>query len=154
IGNTRSSRRARRSRAEQVGSRAKPGCDDAARREFRPCEFSETMDLDVGTAGTPELVCKPGANGVSLRVGLGVWTGLRTIERFEEEARSMIRRAVLAMIVTAAPVAAQSASRDSVSRWVDSIFAPYASAASPGCAVGVVQKGALALAKGYGMADL
>jgi len=49
---------------------------------------------------------------------------------------------------------AQNTPTDSVSRWVDSIFAPYANPASPGCAVGVVQKGALALAKGYGSADL
>jgi CubicO group peptidase (beta-lactamase class C family) len=52
------------------------------------------------------------------------------------------------------PAVAQTTLTDSVSRWVDSIFAPYASPSSPGCAVGVVQKGTLALAKGYGMADL
>ena len=43
---------------------------------------------------------------------------------------------------------------DSANRWVDSIFAPYGSTASPGCAVGVVRDGQLAFAKGYGMADL
>ena len=43
---------------------------------------------------------------------------------------------------------------DSANRWVDSIFAPYSSTSSPGCAVGVVRDGQLAFAKGYGMADL
>lgn len=43
---------------------------------------------------------------------------------------------------------------DSASRWVDSVFAPYSSTSSPGCAVGVVRDGELAFAKGYGMADL
>ncbi len=37
---------------------------------------------------------------------------------------------------------------------VDSIFAPFASTASPGCAVGVLRSGQLVFAKGYGMADL
>lgn len=62
----------------------------------------------------------------------------------------------LAITVAASRLGAQSQNTltDSVSRWVDSIFAPYANPTSPGCAVGVVQKGALALAKGYGMADL
>ncbi len=43
---------------------------------------------------------------------------------------------------------------DSANRWVDSIFAPYGSTSSPGCAVGVMRDGKLAFAKGYGMADL
>ena len=43
---------------------------------------------------------------------------------------------------------------DSASRWVDSIFAPVSSRQGPGCAVGVVQNGALTFAKGYGTADL
>lgn len=43
---------------------------------------------------------------------------------------------------------------DSTARWIDSIFAPYATASSPGCAVGVTQKGRLAFEKGYGQADL
>lgn len=60
----------------------------------------------------------------------------------------------LALALAATPASAQNALTDSVSRWVDSIFAPYASPASPGCAVGVVQQGTLALAKGYGSADL
>jgi CubicO group peptidase (beta-lactamase class C family) len=66
----------------------------------------------------------------------------------------MIGRAVLAVSLAALPASAQTTTLDSVSHWVDSIFAPYASARSPGCAVGVIQKGSLVLNKGYGMADL
>src|SRR5256885_12162874 len=40
------------------------------------------------------------------------------------------------------------------SQWVDSIFAPYHHRSVPGCAVGVIQKGALSVARGYGEADL
>jgi CubicO group peptidase (beta-lactamase class C family) len=65
-----------------------------------------------------------------------------------------ISRATFAVVFAAAPVGAQTTLTDSVSRWVDSIFAPYTGPNVPGCAVGVVQKGTLALAKGYGMADL
>ena len=43
---------------------------------------------------------------------------------------------------------------DSASRWVDSVFAPFSSTSSPGCAVGVMRDGQMAFAKGYGMADL
>src|SRR5439155_11836500 len=39
-------------------------------------------------------------------------------------------------------------------RWGDSIFAPYATARTPGCAVGVTRAGELVFSKGYGMADL
>jgi CubicO group peptidase (beta-lactamase class C family) len=39
-------------------------------------------------------------------------------------------------------------------RWVDSIFAPYDKPGLPGCAVGVIQKGALVYSRGYGEADL
>jgi CubicO group peptidase (beta-lactamase class C family) len=66
----------------------------------------------------------------------------------------MIRRAMLAMVLTAGSAGAQKAPADSVSHWVDSIFAPYASSRMPGCAVGVIKQGSLALNKGYGMADL
>lgn len=37
---------------------------------------------------------------------------------------------------------------------VDSLFAPYAVPGSPGCAVGVLERGQTVLAKGYGLADL
>ena len=39
-------------------------------------------------------------------------------------------------------------------RWVDTIFAPFARRNEPGCVVGVVRGGQLAIAKGYGAADL
>ena len=66
----------------------------------------------------------------------------------------MIRRALLILTVLASTGGAQRANGDSVSRWVDSIFAPVTSRQGPGCAVGVTQNGVLTFAKGYGMADL
>lgn len=58
--------------------------------------------------------------------------------------------------VAAASASAQTrlTALDTANRWVDSVFAPYSSTSSPGCAVGVVRDGQLAFAKGYGMADL
>jgi CubicO group peptidase (beta-lactamase class C family) len=69
--------------------------------------------------------------------------------------QSIVPRAVigaLALFLVATPAQGQSA--DFAARWVDSIFARYASTSSPGCAVGIVRDGTLQLAKGYGMADL
>ena len=69
----------------------------------------------------------------------------------------MLRRLVLATIVfagSAGAAGAQGAAGDSAARWIDSIFAPYASRQSPGCAVGVTRAGALVFSRGYGMADL
>jgi CubicO group peptidase (beta-lactamase class C family) len=68
----------------------------------------------------------------------------------------MIRRAVLAVLIHAATLAAQTTggASDSASRWVDSLFAPYAAQHGPGCAVGVARNGELTFAKGYGLADL
>jgi CubicO group peptidase (beta-lactamase class C family) len=73
----------------------------------------------------------------------------------------MGRRAVFATFVAVGVLAvaptvasAQLAALDSANRWVDSVFAPYGSTSSPGCAVGVIRGGQLAFAKGYGMADL
>lgn len=37
---------------------------------------------------------------------------------------------------------------------IDSVFAPFTAPGSPGCAVGVYQDGALAFARGYGLAEL
>lgn len=37
---------------------------------------------------------------------------------------------------------------------VDEIFRPFTAAGSPGCAVGALEKGEIALARGYGLADL
>jgi CubicO group peptidase (beta-lactamase class C family) len=61
--------------------------------------------------------------------------------------------AVLALMLAAATSSAQMAA-DSVPRWVDTVFAPYATTKSPGCAVGVTRNGTLSFAKAYGMADL
>ena len=66
----------------------------------------------------------------------------------------MFRRVGLAVLIMAAPIDAQLAPSDSAVRWVDSVFAPFASMLSPGCAVGVTRNGSLVFAKGYGMADL
>jgi CubicO group peptidase (beta-lactamase class C family) len=67
----------------------------------------------------------------------------------------MLRRVVLTLLLVAAPVRAQApSSPDSAARWVDSVLSPFASAQSPGCAVGVTRGGSLVFAKGYGMADL
>jgi CubicO group peptidase (beta-lactamase class C family) len=72
----------------------------------------------------------------------------------------LVRRttAMLMVALGAASASAGAQARlaqlDSANRWVDSIFAPYSSTSSPGCAVGVVRDGQLAFAKGYGMADL
>jgi CubicO group peptidase (beta-lactamase class C family) len=69
----------------------------------------------------------------------------------------MFRRGMLTVVVLvmqAVRAGAQMAPADSTSRWVDSIFAPYNSRQTPGCAVAVTRDGMLAFAKGYGMADL
>jgi CubicO group peptidase (beta-lactamase class C family) len=66
----------------------------------------------------------------------------------------MLRRVVLATIAFAGTAGAQKVAPDSAARWIDSIFAPYASQQSPGCAVGVTRGGSLVFARGYGMADL
>ena len=69
----------------------------------------------------------------------------------------MLRHVVLATFASfffAGTAGGQNAPTDSAARWVDSIFAPYASRQSPGCAVGVTRRGALVLSRGYGMADL
>lgn len=65
----------------------------------------------------------------------------------------MLRRALFAAIVMAVPAGAQMPA-DSSARWIDSIFAPYASPRSPGCAVGVTRNGAVAFAKAYGSSNV
>src|ERR1051325_6699225 len=55
--------------------------------------------------------------------------------------------------VVAAPLAAQTADSALVAR-VDSVFAPWSSTASPGCAVGVDRAGRPLLRRAYGMANL
>jgi CubicO group peptidase (beta-lactamase class C family) len=65
-----------------------------------------------------------------------------------------VRFAVLSLSIFALPAGAQRPTPDSAARWVDSIFAPFTSTRSPGCAVGVTRGAQVVLAKGYGMADL
>jgi CubicO group peptidase (beta-lactamase class C family) len=59
---------------------------------------------------------------------------------------------VLIAMVTASTAAAQAPGV--VSRWVDSVFAPYNRPNVPGCAVGVVRDGALVYSRGFGEANL
>src|SRR5262245_17422653 len=83
------------------------------------------------------------------------WTSRRCGETFGSTGGILIFRfAVLSLLVLAGPAAAQHTPSDSAVRWVDSIFAPFNSTRSPGCAVGITRAGQVALAKGYGMADL
>src|SRR5438067_6009455 len=65
--------------------------------------------------------------------------------------RPMRRTLASAILLVAAPLAAQSA--DPTAR-LDSIFRAYARTDRPGCAVGVTQQGQPLVEKGYGMADL
>src|SRR5258708_40177765 len=66
-----------------------------------------------------------------------------------------MRRQVLALAVLLfAAVPATGQTLATPARWVDSIFAPFSRPGVPGCAVGVVQKSVLTLARGYGTADL
>jgi CubicO group peptidase (beta-lactamase class C family) len=74
-------------------------------------------------------------------------------------APTALRRILFGSLLVAGASRAGRAQRlpaDSLSRWVDSIFTQYTkpSAASPGCAVGVMQSGRLVFGKGYGLADL
>lgn len=57
------------------------------------------------------------------------------------------------LVLTIAAAIASFASNEREEQ-VDSIFAPYAAPGSPGCAVGVLERGQTVLAKGYGLADL
>lgn len=56
------------------------------------------------------------------------------------------------MLSVTQTAAAQSAA--GLSRWVDTIFAPYNRHGAPGCAVGIVQRGALTYSRGFGEAVL
>jgi CubicO group peptidase (beta-lactamase class C family) len=57
---------------------------------------------------------------------------------------------VLLMTAAVTPLAAQA----SLEGRVDSVFKQYASDATPGCAIGVAQRGRVLLERAYGMADL
>jgi CubicO group peptidase (beta-lactamase class C family) len=58
------------------------------------------------------------------------------------------------MLLPALAVAQGAVARDAVGARVDAVFADYDKPDSPGCALGVYRDGALAYARGYGMADL
>ena len=60
--------------------------------------------------------------------------------------------ALASLLLTAGSADGQA--HGGLSRWVDSIFAPFNRPGAPGCAVGVVQKGVLTVGRGYGSADL
>lgn len=66
----------------------------------------------------------------------------------------MSRRVVALAVMLFAAGSARGQANATPSKWVDSIFVPFNKPGVPGCAVGVVQKGALTLSQGYGFADL
>ena len=59
-----------------------------------------------------------------------------------------------AALAMASAASAQEALPDSVARRVDAVFAAVQRPGSPGCAVGVYRRGAVAYARGYGAANL
>ena len=65
-----------------------------------------------------------------------------------------MRRQALVLVTMLAMTQSAAAQTAGVSRWVDSIFGPYNRRNAPGCAVGVVQRGTLAYARGFGEAVL
>src|SRR5688500_284394 len=67
-------------------------------------------------------------------------------------ARVATAAVTLAAVTLAAPLRAQPGER--LAAQVDSVFAAYRAPGSPGCAVAVVERGATALARGYGAASL
>ena len=70
----------------------------------------------------------------------------------------MLSRLAVIVVAACCTVAASQQASDIGHRpsdaGIDAIFATYARADSPGCAVGVFQNGAIAFARGYGMASL
>ncbi|MDB4875629.1 MAG: hypothetical protein JWM41_2075 [Gemmatimonadetes bacterium] len=64
----------------------------------------------------------------------------------------------LAVFVAAAPLGAslgaQTTLPDSMVRRIDAVFSRYSSLDAPGCALGVYQDGRIAMAKGYGAANI
>ncbi len=62
--------------------------------------------------------------------------------------------AISVFTASALPLPAQRALDPGYAARIDAIFAPYTTAGSPGCAVGVYRDGAVAFARGYGLADL
>jgi CubicO group peptidase (beta-lactamase class C family) len=59
---------------------------------------------------------------------------------------------LVTLLCLAQPATAQSAS--GLSRWVDSVFAPYDRRNGPGCSVGIVQRDSLVYSRGFGEAVL
>jgi CubicO group peptidase (beta-lactamase class C family) len=68
----------------------------------------------------------------------------------------MVRNALLAVLLLAWPwpAAAAQDAVDTLAARVDAVMAEWSKPDSPGCAVGIVRDGGLALARGYGHADL
>src|SRR5215472_5171294 len=60
----------------------------------------------------------------------------------------------LAVIASAAPLASAQRTDKALATQVDRLFAKCAEPSSPGCAVGIVRKGELIYAKGFGSANL
>ena len=59
-----------------------------------------------------------------------------------------------AALSAVAPLGAQTGMSDSSLRRIDAVFARYAALDAPGCAVGVFKDGRIAMAKGYGAANI
>jgi CubicO group peptidase (beta-lactamase class C family) len=64
----------------------------------------------------------------------------------------MRRQALVLIMIVSMTQSAAAQSAGGLSRWVDSIFAPYNRRGAPGCAVGIVQRGVLAYSRGFGEA--
>src|SRR5262249_13799181 len=58
------------------------------------------------------------------------------------------------LLVSVLLVASTAQAAPSFAPGVDAVMKPWDRRDGPGCAIGVVQRGTLVLAKGYGMADL
>src|SRR5262245_39470232 len=65
-----------------------------------------------------------------------------------------MRRQALVLVTMLAMTQGAAAQSAGVTRWVDSIFAPYSRRNAPGCAIGIVQRGSLAYERGFGEAVL
>jgi len=68
-------------------------------------------------------------------------------------ARRIVWCTLIASTALTVPAAAQDAFPDSIIRRIDAVFARFP-ADGPGCALGVFQNGRVALAKGYGLANI
>jgi CubicO group peptidase (beta-lactamase class C family) len=66
----------------------------------------------------------------------------------------MRRRVIVPAVLLIAASSAAAQAPAGLSRWVDSVFAPYNHPRVPGCAVGVVRRGSLVYSRGFGEANL